>query len=397
MIIWFAIFVPIGFVLVLAFGFKKQIVWWELVIPLVASFILIAICKLSTESIQTQDTEYWGGFITKAEYYEPWDEEVPCRHPKYETRTRTYTDSNGNTQTETYQEFVGYEHAYDVDYHSPYWVVIDNNDIEICIDKNKFEHLSKQFNNCRFVDLGRNYHSIDGDKYVSSWDGKDDSIEPVTTVHSYENRVQASESTFNFKKVDPKKYKLYDYPKIQDYYGCPAILGYYGPDRIAAERAFSIINAKLGKPKEVRVWIVVFTNKPIEAGFAQENYWKSGNKNEFICTIGINKAKEVQWAHIFSWSEAESLKIETRDFITAQKKLDLIKLSDWLGPQIQEKFKRKHFSDFNYLTVEPPTWMIVLTFILTFLLNIGVSFWLITNEFESEDDIVGRRVWRRHF
>jgi len=370
-LIWLALIIPFIVTIYVIIRYKRKVTLWEIAIPLTICVILIAVCKVFTHAIQTTDIEYWGGCVAQAEYIEDWDKEVPCRHPIYET------DSKGNSV------FVGYEHVYDVDYYPPQWFVTDSNGIKLRIDKYKFEELAKRFKNRVFVDLHRHYHSKDGDKFVTKWDGSDNTLEPVTTTHYYENRVQASQSVFGYCSVDPKVYGLFKYPKISGYYNCPAILGYDGSDLSQAQRAFNVINSRLGPKRQVRVWVLVFLNQPLQAGFDQENYWQGGNKNEFVITIGINKEGKVRWCHVFSWTKVESLKIETRDYVTSRSKLDLVNLAQWIGPELEKRFVRKHFKDFGYLSVEPPFWMIIIIYIFVMLVSIGTSYWIVKNEFEN--------------
>jgi len=378
--VWFAMAIPVLTALVLFVLFKHRTVWWEFFIPVGVSALLIFICKTCTETLQTLDKEYWGGWVTKAEYYEEWDERVPCRHPKYKAVTRTRSD--GSTYTEWV--FDGYEHLYDVDYHSPYWQVSESNGYTLSVNSNRFDELAMKFGNKKKVDLGRSYHSIDGDKWVATWKGSDETLEPVVTIHSYENRVQASDSIFNFPEVNPEEYGLFEYPRITDYYRCPSILGNSGPAHAEANRLLDIWNAKLGAMKQVRIWILVFVDKPYDTALKQEAYWKGGNKNEFIVAIGVDKQRAVKWCYAFSWTEVEQLKVEARNFVIQQKELDLVKVVEWLGPEIQKKFVRKQFADFSYITVEPPLWAVILIFLITIAVNVGVSAWIVYNEFHEE-------------
>lgn len=378
MIIWFAMAVPIVTAIVLYFWYQHRTLWWEFLLPFAVSVVLIATCKLLTETAQTRDTEYWGGWMTNAEYYEEWNERVSCRHPKYETRT----DSQGHT----YSEFVGYEHLYDVDYHAPYWQIHDSNNLTIRVNKATFEGLASNFGNRKFHDLRRSYHTIDGDKYVTTWSGNDDTLVPVTTTHSYENRVQASDSIFDFQEVDPEDYGLFDYPKVRGYYQCSSILGEGGPTQAQAEKILGLTNAKLGRRKQIRIWLLVFSNQPLQAGFDQENYWKGGNKNEFILTIGVDKDHRVQWCHPISWTEVETLKIEARNCVLEQKgqPVNLVEIAQWLSRECDRQFIRKPFADFSYLSVDPPGWAVFLAFALTIAVNVGTSAWIVHNEYAEE-------------
>ncbi len=53
-------------------------------------------------------------------------------------------------------------------------------------------------------------------------------------------------------------------------------------------------------------------------------------------------------------------------------------------PLIQEKWQRKHFRDFNYLTVDPPTWAVILVYLLTIAASGGLSVWVVMNDLNPE-------------
>lgn len=385
MVIWGAMAIPVLFAIVLLVKFQHKTVWWEFTIPFAVSIVLIAGNKSCVETMQTSDTEFWGGIAQNAEYYERWDEEVPCTHIKYCTKTRMVSDGNGGTKSETYQEPCGTEHLYDVDDHPPRWVVNDDNGQVVSISSGKFEELAKRFGNRQFVDMHRSYHSIDGDKYVAKWGGDEETLEPVFTSHSYENRVQASNSVFNFTEVsesDKKGFGLFDYPGLSGY-SQRSILGNGGATQAKAEELLSKANARLGRSKQARIFILVFDDQPQQAGLLQENFWKRGNKNELVITVGVNKAKEVQWAYVFSWTEVEELKIELRDYVSTMGTLDLVSVVETAVPLVQKKWVRKRFRDFSYLTVEPPGWAVALTYLLTLAVNLGLSFWIVGNQHQE--------------
>jgi len=388
MIIWGALAIPFFGAIILLLFFKHKTVWWELLIPFAASVLLIFLSKAIVGHTMTTDTEYWGGYVTRAEYYERWNERVSCRHPKYRTETYTTRDSKGRTVTRTRQVQDGYHHAYDVDEHPPYWKVVDSNGISVSISSARFEWLCGRFKERRFVDMRRSYHTRDGDKYEATWSASKDPnyevLEPVTSIHTYKNKVQVSDSVFNYPEVEnPQEYGLFDYPtRLAEGYLCPAILGNGGPKAKEAEQKFSAINALLGPSKQVRVWVLVFKGQPLQTAMEQEAYWKGGNKNEFILTIGVNKEQKVQWCHVISWTEVDTLKIEARNKVMEQdgKVLDLESVADWLHPALRRGFIRKEFADFNYLSIRPPMWTILVTYLLVILVNVGVSAWVIFNE-----------------
>lgn len=370
--IWGALLIPVIAAAILYFKFNRFVTWWELLLPLGASLIVIFAFKFSIEHVQCTDTEYWTGYGQYAEYYEPWDEEVACQHP--------ITDNKGNT--------IGHMHVYDVDYHPACWYIHSNADGDLSISKSHFEQLAVRWHNRKYEHVSRfvTYHTLHGQKYVTRWDNDDKTIEICTTTHHYQNRILASESIFGFAPVDKedkKNYQLVDYPETKSYFGIPSILGDGGPTTASANAKLCKINAHLGREKQIRIWIVNFIDQPLEAGIQQMNYWQGGNKNELILCIGQDVEHKVTWGHVFSWTEVEGLKIDCRNAITDQegKTLNLNKLIDEIIPKVQEQWQRKHFKDFDYLSVEPPWWAVLLTYLATIGVNVGVCIWAIKNQY----------------
>lgn len=379
--IWLAIIVPVLFALIALFFFKKQIAFWEPFIPVVVTIVLIVLFRyIGVESL-TKDKEYWGNYVTEIRYYEDWNEWIT------QTCTRSVpcgTDSKGNTQycTETY------DCSYCL-YHPEYWTMILNDGNEDEITQKYYKELKTKFNSPSiFHNMNRDYYTDDGDMFSSAYPNTYETFEFVASDHTYENKVQASTSIFNYPEVtekDIQDFKLYEYPKIKNN-KLPAILV---PEKFkvtgAEQKKFDFINGKLGMDKKIRVWVCLFYNESDKAGFMQEAYWKRGNKNEFVICVGIDKDKNINWVHVFGWNKEKLIDVETRDFIYAQKKLDLEKLGDWLYSEINQKWVKISFKEFDYLSVEPPFWAILVTWILSIILCIGCYFWFVTNAFTLSD------------
>lgn len=374
MIIWTALLIPICAIAILFWKFAARLGWWEPCVLVAVPALFILGSKGLIEHTMTAQTEYWGGYVVRAEYYEDWDEEVSCRHSY---QCNCVKGANGSTSCSTC-----YMHAYDVDYHPAQWQVIDSNGAEFPITQAHFEELSRTWGERAFVGLHRRYHSKDGNCFVAHWNGQRDSQEPTTKAHSYENRVAVSDSIFNYPPVPldrRQEFGLFDYPPVVGYYQ-RTVLGVV--DSGVAERSLQYLNATLGKSKQVRVFILVFHNQPIDASLEQEAYWKRGNKNEFITCIGVNDAGIIEWARAFSWTEVESLKTEAADALIGHDLSYLPAYIDWLYSALDSKWQRKQFADFAYLTIDPPMWAIVLTFILTGLVTGGLSYWITHNDFD---------------
>jgi len=63
--------------------------------------------------------------------------------------------------------------------------------------------------------------------------------------------------------------------------------------------------------------------------------------------------------------------------------------ADWLKPEIEQKWVRKKFEDFSYLTVEPPMTAVIWTFILTLLVTIGIGAWAVLNNVDNDGSFLG--------
>ncbi len=389
MIIWGAMAIPVVTAIVLFVWFRHKTVVWEFVVPFAVSIVCIALFKYTTQKVQTSDSEFWGGWATHAQYFERWNEKVPCTHTKY--CSETCRNSDGSTYS--CQKPCGNQHLYDVDDHPPRWVLNDSNGESQSISRGQFEELATKWHSRKFVDLHRHYHTVDGDKYVATWDKDDKTFVAVTTRHTYENRVQASTSLFNFERVDPKLWKLYEYPGIGTW-DQPAILGGNGAQAQEADTLLRTGNAKLGRGKQVKMFVLQFgPESTLQTGLAQENYWRGGNKNEFTLALGTDDSGKVTWAHVISWTQEDRLKIDVREHALHQGQLDLVDLTQYMIDEVGARFERKAFADFSYLTVEPPGWAVALSYLLTLLVNLGVSYWIIHN---SHKEWTSGAAWRDH-
>jgi hypothetical protein len=386
MILWFALIIPIIAAGVMKILFHKDVRWWEWLMMIAVPALVILGVVQSTEYAQTRDTEFWGGWITESKYYEDWDEEVPCRHPIYCTDHKTCTDSEGHSYDCSTTYVCGHHHAYDVDYHPPYWKAYGSNAEDYNISQAEYNRLTTKFDNTAFVELDRDYHSNDGNMFKTVWPyGELPRIEVIASSHSYENRVQASRSIFNFPKVDPKKLKLMEYPPIHGWYqsAVSSEIPLGTPELKSGAYRLDVFNAFYGRKHKARVFLLIFNGRTLQSGFDQRDYWKNGNKNEIVIATGVDPASmKPLWCHVFGWTQQEAIKITCRNLVSQMEKLDIAKIADLLTEEISENKKiiRRDFRDFAYITIDPPKWVIIVTFIVTIIICIGVGLWAIHNE-----------------
>jgi hypothetical protein len=404
MIIWFCILIPIIAIGVLYWKFHKNVAWWEGGSMLLVAILLIWGTKSCSTMTQTRDVEMLSDYIVKVEHHHYWNEWI------HETCTEEYacgTDKDGNTEycTRTY------DCSYEEEYY-PYTKVTTSTGKTFTFKEGRRPHgggepkyynylmrkfaTTPKFERDHRRDINTNYgKGYWGEIYSFRWKGETERIEYTVWSHTYENRVQASNSIENFPEVDTTKkrmYGLYDYPKIYSTYKCKSIIGENNPLDEYVNQKNSLIASK----KQLKVFYLIYKNQPLDAGHLQQQYWKGGNKNEANICIGINDRREIQWVYVFSWSKNEMFKVEIRNFIQDKKFLDqktFKEIVDYTHSNLEKNFVRREFAEFSYLTVEPPTWGIVTAFILTLLFCIGASIWIVVNEHDVDGNRYSKR-WR---
>lgn len=374
---WFAIIIPLISIPIMRLMFPHRVVWWELFLPILPFVIITPIIKLTAETTQVRDYERWGGWITEVRYYEDWNEwvsqtcvkQVPCG-----------TDSKGNTRycSETY------DCSY-LDYHPEYWEVRGSNGEKINITKSYYNKLKSKFGNSEFVDMHRDYHTDDGDMHRSVWPGQDKTLVPVFTEHTYENRVQVNKGVFEYPEISEEDQEiLHQFPELDGSFYDPAILGSH-PQKRQADKRLQLYNAKFGAQYQIRYWILLFKNQPRSVGLDQEALWKGGNKNEFVTCICVDDNNKPSWCHTFCWSPDgyagnDTMRIEVRDFVEQQDKLNLLETVDYIAGETKQYWKRKPFAEFSYLEVEMSIWALIVIYVVTIISTGAVCYITVVNE-----------------
>jgi hypothetical protein len=384
MIDWFFIFIPILVSVIILLFWMKKVVWWEVLLLIVPSALIILLMNTIMVSYNTSDTEYLGSYIKKVNYYEAWDERVPCRHPIYCTRTYPCGSAKSpRTCTSTY--VCGHVHAYDVDYHPEYWTKEDNYKEEYDISHSEFKYLNKLFATKQyFVELNRDYHSIDGDAYSTDWAGEPERSSVITKEGSYTNKIRASHSVFKFEDITEKevaKWSLYEYPGVTDHKQ-KVVLGKKVDGR--TERKLQYINGYYGPKKQFKLFVLFFKNQSMDVVHKQRSYWEGGNKNEFVVCIGVDNSGRFEWVDAFSWMSKPALEVEVEEFISRTEDVKLKKFADWLPNQVAAHWKRRDFNDFEYLQMELTETQLWWIMIILMIYNIAMSVWVINNESENK-------------
>ena len=367
--------IPIVTAGILAFKFREKTALWEYAVVLVPSLLLFFALKYSFVYISSLDKEYLSDLVNKITYYEDWDETVMVTH------TRTVSCGNGKTRTETY---VVPERRYHPKRYVYETVTGETNDVS----EDEYKLICYKLNMpAVFKDMHRSYRSKDGDAYVTSWNRTRENSYPVTWTHLYQNKVKASSYSIfkygNMSEEEIKENKLFDYPEIKNNDQNP-ILGFNATDTdIDAVR---YLNGYRGPKNQIHVFILCFNNPSLEVAEMQKAYWQGGNKNEFVVCLGV-KNNKVIWCNPFSWSDEPMLEVKTRDYFIKYPDINFKDYAEWLDTQIDKNWHRKEFNDFNYLSIELSIGWYIAILIIILCYNVGISYWVITNEFTLDKPI----------
>lgn len=385
--LWFALLVPVLLSFFAYLKYHREITIGELILPTVISFLFIVISYFTLKSVNMTDIEYNGEIVIAAKYYEPWETWVH--------KTCSYTTCTGSGKTRHCTT-----HHYDCsycDYNSEYYEVITDRGNKKIISKEKYNILLRQWSaKPEFIELDRhiNYHGScgkDGDAYIIKWDQKIETSEAFVSEHEFKNIVKVTHSAFKFSEIsngEADTIGLYHYPSFYDYYKQPAILGtcrFPIHNAPLLQKKLEYLNGYLGTRNKVKVFTLLFKNKPIDIAFKQEAYWEGGNQNELVVCIGLKDNLEIDWVKPFSWCDNKRILIDTREDIAELKTFKGDSIYNIYLNNIPKYFHYKSFKDFNYLSFEPTIGQILFVYIGTIVISIitlffGINFDIFNTE-----------------
>ena len=374
----FIFLIPVITVSVLVLKFRKETAYWEYLLVVIPSLLLFFITKQVMIYTNSCDTEYLGDLVDNITYYEDWDETVMVTHTR---RVPCGTDSKGHikytTQTYTVPERRYHPERYE------YKTITGNT---TSVNRKEFKVIISKLNvSPVFKDMHRKYRSKDGDAYVYTWNRTRENSYPITTTHFYTNKVKASSySIFKYSDMSDKEIKdagLYEYPDIQIYDQRP-ILGYTAT--YEEEHAVRYLNGYRGPKNQFRMYILCFDNPSLEVAEKQKAYWQGGNKNELVVCLGV-KGDSVMWSNPFSWCDEPWIETKIRDYFIKNPHINFKEFAEFVDVNIDTNWKRKSFDDFDYISISCTTGEYIVILIIIFLYNIGISYWVITNEYNERN------------
>lgn len=356
--------VLIGLVLFLK---HKQIIWQEFVITGLVSFVLAAIFHALIATSLVEDVETWSGRITKAVHYPEWVE-------RYRTTERypCGTDSDGHTKWCS-RTVIRYRT------HHEKWQAETDLDYSKDISKEFFNEISKNFFNYT-IETPHKSGFVRGDKNIYVAYNKSGYIYPVTDLRTFENRIKASKTIFDFIKV-PTNIHVYNWPENLDWRASDRLMG--TAQLSITVRDWDVLNTELGYKKGVNLILIGFeTETDRQMGLYQEAKWLGGKKNDLVLCYGGGTHKNPSWSYVFSWSESELVKrnLETI-LLTNSINSSIIPI---IKDEVEKNYILKDWSKFDYISLRPPTWSYFVFVFLIVAIQCGIWYCNFTNEFGKE-------------
>ncbi|OAS15521.1 hypothetical protein [Paenibacillus oryzisoli] len=333
---WAALFLVliVGFAIELVTGRK----WWRYVLTSLAAAILFAGVVAGDFYFRTVDSEVWSGRVIDVEHIEEWDEWIPGKE-------ECSTDDDGRKR---------------------------------CTKKPGHTEHHKEINKIKTSDNGwfEVNESMDGRTTFTSRSPNSTRElaqyyplgTPSASVHHYVNKVRSSYSLFKHNDIDLKDYSgLPTYPRfVSEVLHVDRIVGNV-PNKPKALATLAAWNTELNRevpdpeqPGETKSWkqvnlifVNMGTDLPQEYGFALQDKWENGNKNDFIVSFSPALDGSMKWVYAFSWSEVDMLKLEVQDYMMEQGYgKDFVPIVDHVAQMVADQFVRKQFADFDYLQIE---------------------------------------------
>jgi len=105
-----------------------------------------------------------------------------------------------------------------------------------------------------------------------------------------------------------------------------------------------------------------------------------------ICIGLSSKSKSIQWVKPFSWSPTGRIIPDVREGIMRNPEFNVDKIANSVWYNVDKEYQRRDFEEFSYITVEPPTWAMWVTFFITLIITAGVCYWAIVNDIDGSND-----------
>lgn len=334
---------------------------------------------------RTSAKEYIGSFVYSIRHDDAWTE-----IQEYYEEIR---DSKGNTRRVKRTRYIR---------HPEEWMFYTSIGSSEYISRNSYDYIRRLWGTPCHHDSIFGFNIVGGARYFQTYEYRDlldcfptdnpfenktvfNTMIAITEKHRYTNKLRNSNSIFRFEEISRKEANelgLWEYPEIERFDMSP-ILGADVDSNI--DQHFRLLNAYYGARYQIRFFIIFFDSatQGVEIAEKQRAYWKGGNKNEFVICLGISNNK-VGWCHAFSWMDEPVLSVKLENYFHSNPDLDLMKLHSWLRWHLND-WKRKEFSDFNYINVNLSSLQYWIAFLITCAINVAAVYLVLNNAPKSNN------------
>lgn len=337
---------PICWPIIAKMIFHSTINWKEMLCNIIVVVIFVLLIYSVSTAGKTKDIEIWNGEVKNKV-----SEKVSCSH-SYSCNCHQVSCGKDCTTT---QCDTCYEHDYDID-----WRILTN------VGNFEIDRIDEQ----GLKEPPRYSKIVIGD--------------PVASKHEYENYIKAvPDSLFN-KSIDKltaqEKQCVPLYPSnVYDYQYIDRILTVCG-SKIPNEKEWNNELAKILKglgPKKQANIILIFNGKYNPTfKYALEVSWLGGKKNDIIVIFYMSKYPTIDKIEVVSWTNKEIFKKKlSNDLMEIGNVSQISPIMSCIEMNTYKYFERRHMKDFEYLKDEilPPTWLLVLLFILSVAFSVGLT------------------------
>ena len=380
MILW-SFIIPIVTCIILYTWFRKETVWWEYFVVFIPSVLGTLLIYWLFQYGRVVDTKYESYRVVSIRHYDKWDEWIR------KTCTQRIKTGKNTYITRTYD--CSYRQV-----HHEYWEMITSDGRTMRISHENYDYYRKLWGTPEiFIECNRRYYRIDGDAQEYKWPGKVENLITVSRKKNYDNYFQSSLSLYSMEEISKEEAKslgLYNYPKceypkneIWVYDQNPIVsdsCSYYRPEDIDIRR-LQDLNCK---STDFRCFILLYPSEKYSSGIVdyQRSYWLGGNENEVVFCLGISKSGIIDWIRSFSWSSEARLESNVLNEILPGEEFIMSSLIDEIKKSYST-WKPIKFSDYSYISPELYTSDYIWIFIITVLINLGLSWYVIVNEYKN--------------
>jgi len=208
---------------------------------------------------------------------------------------------------------------------------------------------------------------------------------------AFTNYVKAvPESLFGaISKTSQSNYPIPTYPRVFDKYHINRVIN-VGSNVNA--QTLTDLNAKLqdanktlGPTKQANIIVIVTNISNSMYRYAVENAWLGGKKNDIVVFIGSKDGHTMDWVDVMTWAmnkgNGQFHSTLKDDILEVGDITNTDKLVEAISSDVAKLYSRPHMKDFEYLDKEisPPTWVLILAFILSIVLSVGSTIYFKTH------------------